>query len=170
MLALGATALIVASALPILAHHAFEAQFDPIRPLVLKGPVVRVEWVNPHTWIDLEATTDSGDKEVSMVEGGTLNSLLRRGLKQDTIKIGQVIVVDGVPSQGSLESGQRAGRDLRGQPEVPPRIVQHGSTVRYGEARPIAWRHRHRQATLLSDQRRSHWERAAESVNGSLHP
>ena len=130
MLALGAAALIVASAVPIYAHHAFGAQFGPNRPLVLKGPVVLVEWVNPHTWTDLEATTASCDKEVSMVEGGTLNSLLRRGLKQDTIKIGQIIVVDGVPSQGSLESGQRAGRDLRGRTEVPPRIVRHGSTVR----------------------------------------
>ena len=110
MLALGAAALIVASVVPIYAHHAFGAEFDPNRPLVLKGPVVRVEWVNPHTWIHLEVTTDSGDKEIWMVEGGTPNSLLRRGLKRDTIKIGQIIVVDGY--QAKDRSNRANGRDV----------------------------------------------------------
>lgn len=110
MLALGAVALVVASTVPIYAHHAFGAEFDPNRPLVLKGPVVRVEWVNPHTWIHLEVTTESGDKEVWMVEGGTPNSLLRRGLKRDTIKIGQIIVVDGY--QAKDRSNRANGRDV----------------------------------------------------------
>lgn len=110
MIALGAVALVVAGTVPIYAHHAFGAEFDPNRPLVLKGPVVRVEWVNPHTWIHLEVTTDSGDKEVWMVEGGTPNSLLRRGLKRDTIKIGQIIVVDGY--QAKDRSNRANGRDV----------------------------------------------------------
>lgn len=105
-----ALGLLLAGVVPVNAHHAFGAEFDPNRPLILKGPVVRVEWVNPHTWIHLEVTDESGNKEVWMVEGGTPNSLLRRGLKRDTIKIGQVIVVDGY--QAKDRSNRANGRDV----------------------------------------------------------
>ena len=108
--AAAAMALLLVVAVPVNAHHAFGAEFDPNRPLVLKGPVVRVEWVNPHTWIHLEVTDDSGNKEVWMVEGGTPNSLLRRGLKRDTIKIGQIVVVDGY--QAKDRSNRANGRDV----------------------------------------------------------
>ena len=92
------------------AHHAFGAEFDPNLPLLLKGPVVRIEWINPHTWIHVEVTKKDGAKEVWMVEGGTPNSLLRRGLKRDSLKIGQVVVVDGYQSKD--RSTRANGRDV----------------------------------------------------------
>jgi hypothetical protein len=91
---LSAAALLIGTA-PILGHHAFGGEFDPNKPVLLKGPVTKVEWVNPHAWIHLEVTKPDGTKEEWMVEGGTPNTLLRRGITKDSLKIGTQIVVDG---------------------------------------------------------------------------
>ncbi len=109
LLLLCGTALLAGSP-ATLAHHAFGAEFDPNRPLVLKGPITKIEWVNPHAWIHLEITTEDGSKERWMVEGGTPNTLLRRGLNKRSLTPGTVIVVDGYQSKD--RSNRANGRDI----------------------------------------------------------
>jgi hypothetical protein len=77
------------------AHHAFGGEFDANKPVLLKGPIVKVEWVNPHAWIHMEVKTADGGTEVWMIEGGSPNSLLRQGVTRDSLPIGTEIVVDG---------------------------------------------------------------------------
>ena len=93
-LAVGALALLV-QAVPAMAHHAFGAEFDADAPIQLTGPIVKLEWVNPHSWIHIEITLEDGAKEVWMVEGGTPNVLVRRGLRRECLPMGTVLVVDG---------------------------------------------------------------------------
>ncbi len=83
------------AALPASAHHAFGSEFDASRPVLLKGKLVKVEWVNPHSWLHVEVTNEKGEQEVWMVEGGSPNSLLRRGVTRDSLKVGTEVVVDG---------------------------------------------------------------------------
>jgi hypothetical protein len=86
---------VLAGSVPVVAHHAFGAEFDRDAPILLRGKVVRIEWVNPHSWIHIEVTKDDGTNEVWMVEGGTPNVLQRRGLRRDCLPIGTELIVDG---------------------------------------------------------------------------
>jgi Family of unknown function (DUF6152) len=96
----------------VVAHHAFGAEFDPNAPIRLQGKVVRLEWVNPHTWIHIEVVKDGKPTgEIWMVEGGTPNTLLRRGITKDTVAVGTEIIVDGYQTKD--HSLKRAnGRDV----------------------------------------------------------
>jgi hypothetical protein len=104
------TALTVAFAVPVVAHHAFTAEFDSDRPVLLRGKIVKVELVNPHTWIHIEVPQAGGGTVEWMVEGGTPNTLLRNGVTKATLPIGTEVIVDGY--QAKDRSNRANGRDI----------------------------------------------------------
>jgi hypothetical protein len=93
---------------PAIAHHAFGSEFDANAPVLLKGKIVKIEWVNPHTWIHVEISKDDGTKEVWMVEGGSPNTLLRRGANKSTFPEGTEVVVDGYQARDHNEKRANA--------------------------------------------------------------
>lgn len=98
------------SAIPVLAHHAFAAEFDAKKPVKLTGTVTKVEWVNPHSWIHMNVKNPDGTVTAWAIEGGTPNVLLRRGINKNSLPAGTEIMVLGYAAK---DGSRRAnGRDI----------------------------------------------------------
>jgi hypothetical protein len=92
------------------AHHAFAAEFDANKPVNFKGKITKMEWVNPHTWLHVDVSSNDGKVENWAVEAGTPNVLFRRGFTKDSLLPGTEIVIDGYQSKDG--SHRANGRDL----------------------------------------------------------
>jgi predicted RNA methylase len=92
------------------AHHAFAAEFDATKPVKLRGTVVRMEWINPHSWVHIDVKKPNGKVERWMIEGGPPNALFRRGFTRESLPTGIEILVEGFQAKdGSMRAN---GRDL----------------------------------------------------------
>ncbi len=100
----------IAAAAPAEAHHAFAAEFDASAPVELTGTVVRMEWVNPHTWIHIDVPRDDGATQRWMIEGGPPTSLLRRGFTRDSLLAGTEVFVEGFRAKDGSQKAN--GRDV----------------------------------------------------------
>ena len=76
-------------------HHAFAAEFDKDKPVVLTGTVFKMEWINPHPWIHIDVKDKDGKTVRWMIEASAPNNLLRRGFTRDSLPPGSVITVQG---------------------------------------------------------------------------
>jgi hypothetical protein len=92
------------------AHHSFAAEFDANSPVVLKGTITKMEWINPHSWIHVDVKNPDGTVTEWMVEGGTPNTLFRRGFTRDAVKAGMEITVEGYRAKNGANRAN--GRDL----------------------------------------------------------
>ena len=103
------------SAIPAWAHHAFAAEFDAKKPVHLEGVVTKVELINPHAWIHVDAKNADGTVTSWMVEAGSPNVLLRRGFTKHTVEPGTHVTVDGFQAKdGSHRCNGRSWRRLSG--------------------------------------------------------
>jgi hypothetical protein len=83
------------AALPLAAHHSFQAEFDQGKPVKLQGKVTEMEWINPHSWIHIDVTNPDGTVTNWMVECGPPGIMLRRGFTKHSLETGTEVSVQG---------------------------------------------------------------------------
>jgi len=86
---------LIALAFPAWAHHVFSAEYDADKPVKIKGTLTKVNWVNPHSWIDVEVKDESGKVVKWTIEFGSPNQLTRRGFKKSDLTVGAILDISG---------------------------------------------------------------------------
>jgi len=86
---------LAATAVSVVAHHAFSAEFDANKPVKFTGTVTKMEWTNPHVWLHMDVKKPDGTIEAWAFEAGTPNVLFRRGFTKESLKPGTEVRIDG---------------------------------------------------------------------------
>ncbi|MCU1339038.1 MAG: hypothetical protein JWO19_4619 [Bryobacterales bacterium] len=100
--------VLIAAELPVAAHHSFSAEFDATKQVTLEGKVVQMDWVNPHSWLQIDVTKADGTVEHWRIEGGSPSVLLRLGWNRNSLPAGtRIKVVAFQAKDGSLRGSSR---------------------------------------------------------------
>lgn len=112
-----AGASLLLAAMPVVGHHSFAAEFDSTKPITLEGKFIKMDWVNPHSWIHISALNkETGKVETWDIETGPPNTLYRNGWRKDAIKEGEEILVTGtLAKNGSNTVNARSVRTPDGR-------------------------------------------------------
>ncbi len=93
------------AAVPARAHHSFAAEFDANVPVKVTGTITKVEWANPHVWFYLDVTDETGKVSNWAMEMGGVSGLLRSGWTRNSMKLGDVVTVDGFRARNGRDIG-----------------------------------------------------------------
>jgi DNA/RNA endonuclease YhcR with UshA esterase domain len=81
------------------AHHSFGATYEVNKQVKLDGKIVEFVYRNPHSFVHVEAPDPDGKVQRWAVEWGGTTQLQTAGVKRDTLKVGDKVVITGRPSR-----------------------------------------------------------------------
>jgi len=97
------------SLIPLLAHHSFQAEYDATKPVTLSGVLTKVEWTNPHARFYVDVKDQNGNVTNWNLELASPNALRRLGWTRETLKVGEVVTVQGsLAKDGSKMANTRS--------------------------------------------------------------
>src|SRR5882672_7384063 len=100
---------LLASTMPLLAHHSFEAEYDFHKPMKVNGAVTKMEWMNPHARFYVDVKDENGKVTNWNFELGAIPVLLKQGWRKDSLKPGDQVTVDGSRAKdGSTTANARS--------------------------------------------------------------
>ena len=88
-------ALFLMSSGSLLAHHQFASEFDASKKVTLKGKIVEMQWVNPHSWLHIDVTGPDGKVVRWALEFGIPRTLIRQGWRKEDLPAGAIVTVEG---------------------------------------------------------------------------
>ena len=103
------------AAMPAAAHHSFAAEYDSTKVVKLTGNVTRVDWQNPHAYFYIDVkNTQTGRVENWAFEMGAPSVIARQGWTKTTLKIGDVIIVEGTRAKDGGTHGNARSVHMAG--------------------------------------------------------
>lgn len=94
---------LVVAASPLFAHHSFDTEFDTNKAIRIQGKVTKIEWANPHVYIELDVVNPNGTTSSWKAELTSINDLVTSGMTRYTLAVDSVVIVDGF----AAKSGDR---------------------------------------------------------------
>jgi Family of unknown function (DUF6152) len=85
------------------AHHSFAAFYLEDQTISIEGEIVEFEYRSPHSFVHLMAPDESGTFQRFSAEWANPNRLSQRGVKSDTLKPGDRVIISGSPGRNPAE-------------------------------------------------------------------